>query len=882
MSVDYLSSLKIGSGLNTTQIIDAIVDAERAPKADLISRSKEKKTVELSGLGQVKLDFDKLNQKIGLLSGNTGLSTTNSGSSTTLAISDNSKAGAFSHQIEITQLANAHTLVFGGFSSETSILGTGTITFDFGTWSGGSFSANSTRLSKKIDIDASNNTLVGLRDAINSQEMQVVASILKTGNNSYSLMLKSDEGSANAMRLTTIESPSGSGLSSISYSSFDNTIETVAASDASFTIDGTTITRDKNTISDLIDGVTMTLKSTTSSAETISAAYDSEVAESAVESLVNEINSLQTSLTTLSQRGVNGAEAGPLAGDPLVRTLQNRIKAYTTTALSGFDNSNKYLAEFGVKTQKDGSLIFDELSFKTAFDRDPDAFSALTNTRATTPNSSVEASLFGADFTAGIYTFEIDSEGNATLANDSKIKNASFTISENTTPSAGEVNAVKLTAGSSSIEFAAKTDGASAGNTVAAIKAAFDDLKDKKGFSASFANDVITFTRTDGQNLTVQKSANTYKGVEVKAHSTVDQGAIRTVTLGLGTSNELALQTSDTNSDTTMLDELQTAFNALSETEQKGYQIARTSDAIQFYRLDGTTFTIHSDSDDLTHDGGNNTSAAQFTSLAQGTVAVNYKNGGTAAEGNETIQIDLVGTTSGTTDDLTFTTAALAAGDDTEIVTAIKTAFDALTDKKGYLATVANNTITFTRSDGVNFTFEATETGTVGSSAISLEASIDGASAADLTSGTATSATSAGNKTAAQISVNSATTLSSNLKENISAGGALISSTPIATVTVGSGQNTKVYLGKSLITELGSFATNITASNGDLEAKIAKYNDDLDDLTDDLTALDKRIEVLRSRYVTQFAAMDKAVASLKTTETYLDNMMESWRASLKQ
>ena len=65
----------------------------------------------------------------------------------------------------------------------------------------------------------------------------------------------------------------------------------------------------------------------------------------------------------------------------------------------------------------------------------------------------------------------------------------------------------------------------------------------------------------------------------------------------------------------------------------------------------------------------------------------------------------------------------------------------------------------------MNFTFEATETGTVGSSAISLEASIDGASANDLTSGTATSATSAGNKTAAQVSVNSATLLTSNLKE---------------------------------------------------------------------------------------------------------------------
>ena len=79
----------------------------------------------------------------------------------------------------------------------------------------------------------------------------------------------------------------------------------------------------------------------------------------------------------VTQRGVNGVEAGPLAGT-LVRTLQNRIKVYTTTALSGFDNSNKYLAEFMSKLKRTGSLIFDELSFKTAFDRDPDAFSALT------------------------------------------------------------------------------------------------------------------------------------------------------------------------------------------------------------------------------------------------------------------------------------------------------------------------------------------------------------------------------------------------------------------------------------------------------------------------------------------------------------------------
>ena len=119
-------------------------------------------------------------------------------------------------------------------------------------------------------------------------------------------------------------------------------------------------------------------------------------------------------------------------------------------------------------------------------------------------------------------------------------------------------------------------------------------------------------------------------------------------------------------------------------------------------------------------------------------IAVNFKANGVKAEGSETMQIDLVGAASGTDDDLSFTTAALTAGDDTEIITAIKTAFDALADKKGYSASIENDVITFTRSDGSNFSFEATETGTVGTTAISLEASLDDGPKNDLRSGVAT------------------------------------------------------------------------------------------------------------------------------------------------
>ena len=125
-------------------------------------------------------------------------------------------------------------------------------------------------------------------------------------------------------------------------------------------------------------------------------------------------------------------------------------------------------------------------------------------------------------------------------------------------------------------------------------------------------------------------------------------------------------------------------------------------------------------------------------------IGIRFKAGGNAAEGNEVIQVDLIGSGSGTADDLSFNSASLSSGDDDEIVSAIKTAFDSLSDKKGYTATLVDNKLWFTRFDGANFSFEATESGTVGSSAISLEARLWPDDANDLTSGVATSSTTVG------------------------------------------------------------------------------------------------------------------------------------------
>ena len=127
--------------------------------------------------------------------------------------------------------------------------------------------------------------------------------------------------------------------------------------------------------------------------------------------------------------------------------------------------------------------------------------------------------------------------------------------------------------------------------------------------------------------------------------------------------------------------------------------------------------------------------------INRSTVDVQFKPNGQVAEGNETIQIDLVGSKTGFLDDLSFTSAPLSSGDGEAIVTAIKASFDSLTDKKGFSLTLDNGVLSFTRDDNNDFTFEATETGVVGSTSIALQASIDDGDMRDLSSGVVTSKT---------------------------------------------------------------------------------------------------------------------------------------------
>ena len=450
MATDYLSALNAGSGLNVPQIVDALVDAERVPKQKKIDEEKEAATVQISALGSLKNELSVFQTNTAAVDGQIGLALSSSTSNVALSRTDSSLASEFSHTINVSSIANGQVLNFNnggsGFSSTTADIGIDSLTIDLGTWATGpAFTANGT--SSTLPLTTGSTKLTDVRDAINNSSIGVTASIIEVSTGSYSLMVKSPEGAANAMRVTT--SLSGSAVDVMKYDPENNggvlkdsATEVVSASDAAFTIDGIAVTRSSNTITDLFSGITVKLDDVSASDlgtdQTISSRYSETDALGILETVVSEINYLLSFLQEQSKPGANGEDGGPLNGDHFIRYTESKIKNLTSTAIKGYDDEDIYLSSFGVVTELDGTLSVDENRFRDYFESNPEHFAAVTTSMVRTGDAGVTGSAPTDLFTPGVYEFSLPA--------------ATLTDSENTT--------VNMSAGTNRYGYAEKAIGA--------------------------------------------------------------------------------------------------------------------------------------------------------------------------------------------------------------------------------------------------------------------------------------------------------------------------------------------------------------------------------------------------------------------------------------
>ena len=193
-----------------------------------------------------------------------------------------------------------------------------------------------------LNISANNN-LNALVQAINNAGAGVTASV-----NNGSLSISTNDGSAKTIKVNDM-TPANL---------ISNTNQ---GSNADFFLNGVEVTRSTNTISDVISGVSFTLKNTTTSSNpsvTLSVSTDASQLSSALQSLVTSYNSLVDQVH--QQQGQSG---GVLVGDSLIWQISNDMQQLATYWNSSSSSSIHSLSDLGVEFDDTGKMSFNQNTF---------------------------------------------------------------------------------------------------------------------------------------------------------------------------------------------------------------------------------------------------------------------------------------------------------------------------------------------------------------------------------------------------------------------------------------------------------------------------------------------------------------------------------------
>lgn len=367
--------------IDVPSLVSQLMAVERQPITNLNTEVASYQS-QISSLGTIQglvSSFQSAEQSLGTaLQGYSAVS-----SDAGITASANSTAIGGTYSVAVSTLAQAQSLAAVGQASTTAAVnaststGTSTtVTFDFGTTNGTTFTSNGSG-TKSVTIDSTNNTLQGISNAINAANIGVTATIVNDGSATpYRLVLSSNaSGASNSLKITT--NGAGNGVDSLlAYdpAGTKNMTQTIAAQDASFTANGIAMTSPSNTVTNAIQGVTLNLNSTTTSSATLTVARDTTGINTAVTNFVSAYNSLYSELQSRSAYGNATTTAGVLAGDGTVRLMMSELQGILVTSASG--GTLVSLAQVGITTQADGTLKFDSTALTSAMSNN---FSDVTN-----------------------------------------------------------------------------------------------------------------------------------------------------------------------------------------------------------------------------------------------------------------------------------------------------------------------------------------------------------------------------------------------------------------------------------------------------------------------------------------------------------------------
>lgn len=416
MSTGSITTSGLGSGID----IEGLLEKMREVEARSVSTLETRKTIyegTISAYDIVKTSINSLNTALGQLL-NPSLYDARS------AVLTNAKAAGVtvtkaaevgSYKLDIKKLAEAQKVVTKDrFEKPETVVGEGKLTISLGSYDSGTNTFNSSK-TVDIDIDSSNNTLSGIRDAINASDSGVTATIVNDGKGNRLVLTSKETGEENAF---TVDVTGGTGdLNKLAYTPVTGGTSAMdslqVAQDAEFTIDGIEMTSKTNTVDFAIKGMTITLQETEKTTITVSQTTDG--LKESIQSFVNAYNEMNTVYRESMKYDKESDTAGALNGETAMRSFMDQMRRVVGNTVDNIPGGAKNLTEIGITFAKDGSLSIDNEKLDKALADPGKNVGALFRSTGTTTTKGVTFVSAASSLKAGKYEYDLKRDASGVI-----------------------------------------------------------------------------------------------------------------------------------------------------------------------------------------------------------------------------------------------------------------------------------------------------------------------------------------------------------------------------------------------------------------------------------------------------------------------------------
>ncbi|PID59327.1 MAG: hypothetical protein CSB44_13060 [Gammaproteobacteria bacterium] len=318
-----ITSSGVGSGIDIESIVSQLMTLERQPIENLSQRDAAL-DVQLSAFGSLKGALSSLESAADKLADSDTFGAYEASSSDEEVITATTTRGtsAEQHEVEVLSLATTHRMSSTAFDDIDAEVGEGVYAFSSG------------ETAFDVIIDAENNSLAGLRDAINEADgnTAISASIINVDGGSRLVLTARESGTDNIIAAPAMFT------------------ELEAASDAELRVDGFPVTSNSNDVSGVIPGVTLTLEATGEA--TLQTARNTESFASGLEEFVTAYNAMRSTLQNLA--------ANSLSGESILRGIESSLRQDFFAEIPLDEDESVSVFELGLSFDRYGVLSLDQ------------------------------------------------------------------------------------------------------------------------------------------------------------------------------------------------------------------------------------------------------------------------------------------------------------------------------------------------------------------------------------------------------------------------------------------------------------------------------------------------------------------------------------------